>query len=73
MTHPRLTTALLNYIAAQPDGVYVHDIAANVIGSGSYADLRRTLGHLTSAGLLVHVATGREGVWADRWTTTGTP
>lgn len=69
MTDTRLTTALLDYIATRPDGAYVNDIAANVLGCGGYNDLRRTLDRLTSAGLLDHEPTGRDGVWADRWKT----
>lgn len=64
---PRLTAVLLAYITTKPDGVYIHDAAANVLGSGSYPDIRRALGNLTNAGLLTHTATGRDGVWADRW------
>jgi hypothetical protein len=63
----RLTTHLIEYVSAQPRGVYVHDAAANVLGCGSYDDLRRVLGNLTAAGVLTHESTGREGVWADLW------
>ena len=68
----RLTARLLTYIATKPGGTYVHDIAANVLGAGGYTELRATLGNLTAAGLLIHTATGRDGVWADLWKTADT-
>lgn len=68
----RLTARLIAYIATKPGGTYVHDIAANVLGAGGYTELRVTLGNLTTAGFLVHTATGRDGVWADLWKATDT-
>lgn len=68
----RLTARLVAYIATKPDGSYVHDIAANVLGAGGYTELRATLSNLTATGLLTHTATGRDGVWADLWKATDT-